>query len=166
MLLTQNYVVHQIKLASFVLSRNLISSVATPNRRNISNEKCPVNHEKTRITNKPPGWDEALPYHEIPGPKPFPIIGIAYKFLPGASYANKNMIQIQRQLRNEYGDIVLARGLLGKPDVVFCYDANDIEIVYRTEGQWPIRRPLETFNYFREKLRPDLFAESSGLLAE
>lgn len=31
---------------------------------------------------KPPGWDEALPFESIPGPKPLPIIGNMWRFFP------------------------------------------------------------------------------------
>lgn len=31
---------------------------------------------------KPAGWDEALPYKSIPGPKPLPIIGNVWRFFP------------------------------------------------------------------------------------
>lgn len=31
---------------------------------------------------KPTGWDEALPFEAIPGPKGLPLIGNVWRFLP------------------------------------------------------------------------------------
>lgn len=38
--------------------------------------------------------------------------------------------------------------------------------VFRTEGQWPVRTGNETFQYYREKVRPDVFKETGGLVSE
>lgn len=32
---------------------------------------------------KPPGWDEALPYETMPGPKPIPFLGNLWRFIFG-----------------------------------------------------------------------------------
>lgn len=68
-------------------------------------------------------------FDEIPGPKPYPIIGIVCNFLPGGKYFNKNVVFIHSQLRKDYGDIVLLRGMFGAPNIVFCYDPDDISLV-------------------------------------
>lgn len=38
--------------------------------------------------------------------------------------------------------------------------------MFRTEGIWPLRRGMATFDHYRKHIRPDLFAESGGLLNE
>lgn len=32
---------------------------------------------------KPSNWEEAAPFEQIPGPKPLPIIGNIWRFIPG-----------------------------------------------------------------------------------
>lgn len=38
-------------------------------------------NQKLASSTKPPGWDEAKPYEEMPGPKPLPIIGNSWRFI-------------------------------------------------------------------------------------
>lgn len=57
-------------------------------------------------------------------------------------------------------------GLFGRRDVVFAFDPKDFEKVYRTEGQWPIRRGLDTFSHYRQNVRPDVFKNMGGLISE
>lgn len=54
--------------------------------------------------------------------------------------------------------------MLDKPSMVICLEPKNYEIVFRTEGSWPIRRGIETFNYYRETVRPDIFQGFSGLV--
>lgn len=40
--------------------------------------------ELSRIQHgKPEGWDQAKPFEQIPGPKPIPLLGNFWRFLPG-----------------------------------------------------------------------------------
>lgn len=48
--------------------------------------------------------------------------------------------------------------------MIFTFDPNDIEKVYRTEGKFPIRRGLDTLEYFRGTYRKDWFAKGAGLV--
>jgi hypothetical protein len=38
--------------------------------------------------------------------------------------------------------------------------------VHRNEGAWPYRRGLEILQYYRKKLRPEIYEEVGGLLVE
>lgn len=40
---------------------------------------CP---SSATVVNKPEGWDDALPFEAIPGPKGLPVIGNVWRFLP------------------------------------------------------------------------------------
>lgn len=120
--------------------------------------ECPFNHSEE--------LKNAKPVQEIPGPKKLPFIGMIHNFLPGGKYFKMSMKDLHLDLRREYGDLVLMPGMMGKPDLVVTYDAEDIAKLYRNEGQWPHRRSFDVFHYFRTHERPDLFKGIAGLLSE
>ncbi|SPP73511.1 probable cytochrome P450 12b2, mitochondrial [Drosophila guanche] len=108
-------------------------------------------------------WQQARPYGELPGPNGFRMLSY---FLPGGKLHNTNLIQMNRRLREMYGDIYRLPGLMGKADVVFTYNPEDFELTYRNEGVWPIRIGLESFSYYRKVKRPDVFGGIGGLVSE
>lgn len=69
-------------------------------------------------------------------------------------------------LRDDYGEIVRIPGLLGRADTLITYKPCIFEKVFRTEGPFPERRGLETFIYYRKKVRPEIFGDTGGLLSE
>ncbi|XP_017149626.1 probable cytochrome P450 12b2, mitochondrial [Drosophila miranda] len=108
-------------------------------------------------------WQKAMSYGELPGPNGWRMLSY---FLPGGKLHNTNLIQMNRRLREMYGDIYRLPGLMGKPDVVFTYNPEDFELTYRNEGVWPIRIGLESFSYYRKVKRPDVFGGIGGLVSE
>lgn len=75
-------------------------------------------------------------------------------------------MELNRLLRETYGDIYLVKGLFGREDTVFTYNPHDFEIMFRNEGIWPHRVGLQTFNYYRKKKRPEIFHGIGGLVSE
>lgn len=73
---------------------------------------------------------------------------------------------MHRAMRRDYGDIVRIPGLLGRADTLITFKPNIFEKVFRTESQHPRRRGLETFIYYRKKVRPEIFGDTGGLLSE
>lgn len=71
-----------------------------------------------------------------------------------------------RLLSDQYGQLCRLPGLLGKPDMVFCFDPSYFGTIYRTEGIWPRRHSLESFAYYRTKVRPDVFKGMGGLVSD
>lgn len=39
-------------------------------------------NNKTTTDSKPVGWDEALPFGQIPGPRSLPLVGNMWRFFP------------------------------------------------------------------------------------
>ncbi|KAH8336848.1 hypothetical protein KR059_005469 [Drosophila kikkawai] len=108
-------------------------------------------------------WTQAKTYGEMPGPSSLKMISY---FMPGGALRNTNLIQMNRRMREMYGDIYRLPGLMGKPNVVFTYNPQDFETTYRHEGVWPIRIGLESFSYYRKVKRPDIFGGIGGLVSE
>lgn len=131
---------------SLLLSSNVHSAAAVP--AEILNEES---------------WATARPYKDVPGPTKWDLVKF---FRPGGTLSNKNFADVQEELQKRYGNIVKLPGFLGKDDVVFVYEPEDMEKVYRTEGLYPKRRGLDSNTYYRAELRKDLFHKTSGLGVE
>ncbi|XP_050355786.1 probable cytochrome P450 49a1 [Nymphalis io] len=48
-------------------------------------------------------------------------------------------------------------GLLGRPDMLFVFDAGEVERVFRGEDAAPHRPSMPSLNYYKHKLRKDFF---------
>ncbi|XP_026666507.1 probable cytochrome P450 301a1, mitochondrial isoform X2 [Ceratina calcarata] len=56
-------------------------------------------------------------------------------------------------------------GLLGRPDMVFLYDANEIERIFRQEERMPYRPSMPSLNYYKHVLRKEFFKKNAGVIA-
>lgn len=66
----------------------------------------------------------------------------------------------------EFGGIMRLPGMLGKPPLVMSYDPKDFETVFRNDGMYPERNALNTLQYYRKTVRPDIYGEFGGLISE
>ncbi|KFB35469.1 cytochrome P450 CYP12F2 [Anopheles sinensis] len=110
-----------------------------------------------------PEWETARPYSEIPGPS---FLQAIKGFQKGGRYADVSLLQLHQRMREDFGDLIRVAGMFGRNDIIMTYRPEDIEKVYRTEGHWPIRRGFDSFTYYRQKVRPDVFGEMGGLVTE
>ncbi|XP_020300796.1 probable cytochrome P450 301a1, mitochondrial isoform X2 [Pseudomyrmex gracilis] len=105
------------------------------------------------------------PYDEVPGPKPIPILGNAWRMLPLIGpYQISDVGKISQMFYNEYGKIVRLGGLMGRPDLLFVYDADEIEKVYRQEGPTPFRPSMPCLVYYKSVVRKDFFGDLPGVV--
>lgn len=81
-------------------------------------------------------------------------------------YHNLHFLEVNKRIYEDYGPISRFPGLFGKPEMVFSFVPQDMETIFRNEGQWPIRRGIDTFEYYRKKVRPDIFKKGSGLVSD
>ncbi|XP_055706104.1 probable cytochrome P450 12b2, mitochondrial isoform X2 [Phlebotomus papatasi] len=108
-------------------------------------------------------WKTAKPYSDIPSPSAFKLL---FSFLPGGRFNSVPLSVIHENLKKEYGSIYKLKGAFGKRDALILHDPKDYEIVFRTEGNFPMRRLFDTIAYYRKEHRKDRFAKSAGLLNE
>ncbi|CRL02886.1 CLUMA_CG015847, isoform A [Clunio marinus] len=107
-------------------------------------------------------WKNAKPYSQIPGLTKF---GLVRAVSPGGKYNNLNIIEMSLKMQEEYGNFVKFPGLFGQRDLIFTLDPNDIETIFRHEGKFPIRRGLDTLEYYREVYRREWFGKgNTGLV--
>lgn len=113
-------------------------------------------------TNK---WQNALPYNEIPGPKPIPILGNTWRMMPIiGQYTISDVAKISSLLHERYGRIVRFSGLIGRPDLLFIYDADEIEKCYRNEGATPFRPSMPSLVKYKGEIRKDFFEDIGGVV--
>lgn len=86
--------------------------------------------------------------------------------MPGGRYHNKPLNDMMSGMERDYGKLCLFNVQFGGNKTVATFDPSDYELIFRLEGKWPYRRGLESFEYFRKKVRPDLFPSGAGLTIE
>lgn len=107
----------------------------------------------------------AKPYSEVPGPKPLPILGNTWRLLPViGQYQISDIAKISFLLHEMYGRIVKLGGLIGRPDLLFVYDADEIEKVYRHEGPTPYRPSMPCLVKYKSEIRADFFGSLPGVV--
>lgn len=108
---------------------------------------------------------EAKPYSEVPGPKPLPILGNTWRLLPViGQYTISDVARLSEIFHQEYGKIVKLSGLIGRPDLLFVYDADEIEKVYRQEGPTPFRPSMPCLVKYKSVVRRDFFEDIGGVV--
>lgn len=109
-------------------------------------------------------YQNAKPFSEIPGLKnPFQV---AKAMMPGGRFYQKSLRGMISQMQHEFGSLCIFNAQLGQKPFVMTFLPDDYEKVFRLEGKWPYRRGLDSFEYFRKKVRPDLFPSGAGLTIE
>ena len=105
-------------------------------------------------------WAAAKPFSQVPRLTKFELVRA---FLPGGKYYNASMLDLHKKMNDEYGKLVIMPGMFGRNAMVMSFEPEDFEKVFRNDGIWPYRKNLETLEYYRNVLRPDIYAEYGGL---
>ncbi|XP_055539547.1 probable cytochrome P450 12a4, mitochondrial [Wyeomyia smithii] len=108
-------------------------------------------------------WDRAVPFERVPTPSVFRMLK---NFAPGGRYNNASLPDLHRLMREDYGDLLRVPGLFGRKDILISFNPDDFEKIFRSEGPWPYRPTLDSFLYYRTKVRPEVFEGMSGLTME
>lgn len=109
--------------------------------------------------------DRAKPYSEVPGPRPIPVLGNTWRLLPiVGQYDVSDVAKLSSLFYKEYGKIVKLSGLVGRPDLLFIYDADEIEKIYRREGPTPFRPSMPCLVKYKGDIRKNFFGELAGVV--
>ncbi|XP_026463470.1 cytochrome P450 CYP12A2-like [Ctenocephalides felis] len=114
----------------------------------------------------PAGWELALPYSKVPGPKSIPVLGIMHHFFPGGKYGNMNFRERYTKMNQEYGDLVRLKGFDGKEDICVSFNPDHFETIFRNDGATPRRNIFDTLRYYRTKINPEIYKDNIGVLIE
>ncbi|KAH8413275.1 hypothetical protein KR009_009550 [Drosophila setifemur] len=106
--------------------------------------------------------DQVKPFSDIPRPNKLKTMRA---FMPGGEFYDASVSDYTSKLRERYGDIFMIPALFGFEEVLTVYNTKDIEMVFRNEGLWPRRSVFPSIEYFRNKVRPDVYGEIPGLIA-
>ncbi|XP_018568722.1 probable cytochrome P450 301a1, mitochondrial [Anoplophora glabripennis] len=109
--------------------------------------------------------ERVKPYSEVPGPRPIPVLGNTWRLLPiVGQYDVSDVAKLSSLFYQEYGKIVKLSGLIGRPDLLFIYDADEIEKVYRREGPTPFRPSMPCLVKYKSDIRKNFFGELAGVV--
>uniref|UniRef100_A0A2H1W5Q2 SFRICE024575.2 n=1 Tax=Spodoptera frugiperda TaxID=7108 RepID=A0A2H1W5Q2_SPOFR len=105
-------------------------------------------------------FSNAKPYSEVPGPRPIPILGNTWRMVPIiGQFDISEFAKVTQHFLDTYGRIVRLGGLIGRPDLLFVYDADEIERMYRREGPTPFRPAMPCLVKYKSEVRKDFFGE-------
>ncbi|KAF7285325.1 hypothetical protein GWI33_011118 [Rhynchophorus ferrugineus] len=106
------------------------------------------------------------PYGSIPGPKPLPLLGNTWRFIPYiGDFQIDHIDKVSMRLYKKYGKVVKMEGLLGRPDMVFLFDPVEVENVFRREDSLPLRPSMPSLSYYKHVLRKDFFGDLAGVIS-
>lgn len=165
MLLAKNKVFRNWKscqqLAAFATQPAPVGKCTFGGEKAEPDDKVP---KKVSFINTPEEYAVAKPFSQVPGPS---ALNMMWNMLaPGGKYRGCGLKQLQQLISSEYGKVVKFPGMFGRDPIVMLYDANEVEKVFRNEGQWPDRKSFDFFLEFRTKIRPEIFQGNGGLLQE
>ncbi|XP_050306860.1 cytochrome P450 302a1, mitochondrial-like isoform X2 [Anthonomus grandis grandis] len=101
-------------------------------------------------------------FSSIPGPKSLPGIGTLHNYLPLiGTYKFTELHHNGHKKYNKYGPVVKEEIVSGI-NIVWLFDPDDIEVMFRSEGKYPQRRSHLALEKFRLD-RPNVY-NSGGLL--
>uniref|UniRef100_A0A336MYW7 CSON008667 protein n=1 Tax=Culicoides sonorensis TaxID=179676 RepID=A0A336MYW7_CULSO len=79
-------------------------------------------------------------------------------------YKISDIAEMSYLLYRDFGRIVRVGGLIGRPDLLFVYDLDETEKVYRNEGPTPFRPSMPSLVKYKSVLRKDFFGELGGVV--
>ncbi|XP_046391836.1 cytochrome P450 302a1, mitochondrial-like [Ischnura elegans] len=102
------------------------------------------------------------PFQDIPGPKSLPVIGTLWKYIPYIGKYRWDRLHHNGFLKlEEFGPLVREEVVPGV-NVIWLFDPDDVEHLFRVEGRFPCRRSHLALEKYRLD-RPEIY-KCGGLL--
>lgn len=79
---------------------------------------------------------------------------------------NKPYFHLMHHLHDTYGTVCRIPAMFGRPTMVFTFDPILNQKTYNAEGIWPNRPGMNTFDYYRKNVRPEIFKDVGGLISD
>lgn len=95
----------------------------------------------------------------------FEILHKPHDLIFAGDFEIQHIDKVSMRLYQKYGKIVKMEGLLGRPDMLFLFDPDEIESVFRREDWMPLRPSMPSLNYYKHKLRKEFFGDYAGVIA-
>lgn len=81
-------------------------------------------------------------------------------------YRVSEIDRLAREWFERFGSLVRVSGLLGRPDMVFLYDADEVARLFRNEDWAPVRPAMPSLHWWKHHLHKDFFSgDDAGLIA-
>ncbi|KAE8745657.1 Cytochrome P450 CYP301 [Frankliniella occidentalis] len=143
--------------------RGMLRSGVRP--RSSTTATAPLCPREAEVHDADPVAVDGLPYEQMPGPRPLPLIGNTWRLLPVVGqYQVSDLARVSALLHEQYGDCVKLSNLVGRPDLVFVFDADETERVYRHEGPTPFRPAMPCLVSYKSDVRKDFFGYLAGVV--
>lgn len=84
-------------------------------------------------------------------------------FVPG-HYKLPELDKVTESLYRDYGEIVKVGGLIGHPDLLFIFNPNHIERIFKREETLPHRPSMPSVKYYKQVLHKDFFGNNMGIV--
>lgn len=77
-------------------------------------------------------------------------------------YSTQELDKVMWSLYREFGKIVKVEGLIGHPDLLFVFDGDIIQKVFKLEENMPHRPSMPSLYYYKQQLKSSFFGDSPG----
>nr|QST15058.1 CYP362A5 protein [Diaphanosoma celebensis] len=111
-------------------------------------------------------WEDAKPFDQVPAAKRWPLIGTLWQMLPvvGIGIPPTNHVEFQEYQERAYG-LIIRDYFPGAPPIVWIKNPDDVETVFRNEGNFPKRFGFDSVRKYREE-RVEYYTSTGLLFAE
>lgn len=87
-----------------------------------------------------------------------------FLFSVSGHYKLPALDKVMESLYQDYGEIVKVGGLIGHPDLLFIFNPNHIERIFKREETLPHRPSMPSVKYYKQVLHKEFFGKNTGIV--